>query len=249
MKLLQGDCIEQLRRLPEDVRADICLCDPPYSSGGLHAGDRKANTTAKYTDNDFNGAAKLPPFSGDNMDQRSFTEFMRRVCVELRQKTREGDPGPLRRLAEPSSDDGCDPDGRMGVERCLRMGQGHLQEPAGTLQERLRVHRVGQQWRPADRLGEGEGHESPAGSLSHPDRPRKAAEAPDGEARGADREASGHCTCRRTRDRLLHGVRHDRRGQREHRQGLHRDRALPGDLPDSAGEDRRGTARRCGRAA
>lgn len=90
MKLLQGDCIEQLRRLPEDVRADICLCDPPYSSGGLHAGDRKANTTAKYTDNDFNGAAKLPPFSGDNMDQRSFTEFMRRVCVELRQKTREG---------------------------------------------------------------------------------------------------------------------------------------------------------------
>lgn len=90
MKLLQGDCIEQLRRLPEDVRADICLCDPPYSSGGPHAGDRKANTTAKYTDNDFNGAAKLPPFSGDNMDQRSFTEFMRRVCVELRQKTREG---------------------------------------------------------------------------------------------------------------------------------------------------------------
>lgn len=174
MKLLQGDCIEQLRRLPEDVRADICLCDPPYSSGGLHAGDRKANTTAKYTGNDFNGAAKLPPFSGDNMDQRSFTEFMRRVCVELRQKTREGgDPGPLRRLAEPSSDDGCDPDGRMGVERCLRMGQGHLQEPAGTLQERLRVHRVGQQWRPADRLGEGEGHESPAGSLSHPDRPRR----------------------------------------------------------------------------
>lgn len=60
------------------------------TSGGLHAGDRKANTTAKYTDNDFNGAAKLPPFSGDNMDQRSFTEFMRRVCVELRQKTREG---------------------------------------------------------------------------------------------------------------------------------------------------------------
>ena len=62
MRLLQGDCIEQLRKLPEDVRADICLCDPPYSSGGLHAGDRKASTTAKYTDNDFNGAAKLPPF-------------------------------------------------------------------------------------------------------------------------------------------------------------------------------------------
>lgn len=90
MKLLQGDCIEQLRTLPGDLRADICLCDPPYSSGGTHAGDRKASTTAKYTDTDFDGAAKLPPFSGDNMDQRSFTEFMRWVCLELRQKTREG---------------------------------------------------------------------------------------------------------------------------------------------------------------
>ena len=50
----------------------------------------KANTTAKYTDRDFDGAARLPAFSGDNMDQRSFTAFMRWVCSELRQKTREG---------------------------------------------------------------------------------------------------------------------------------------------------------------
>ena len=90
MILLHGDCIEQLRKLPEDIRADICLCDPPYSSGGTHAGDRKASTTAKYTDRNYNGSAKLPPFSGDNMDQRSFTEFMRWVCAELIQKTREG---------------------------------------------------------------------------------------------------------------------------------------------------------------
>lgn len=89
IKLLHGDCLAMLQEV-EPGSVDLILCDPPYSSGGTHAGDRKASTTAKYTDNDFNGAAKLPAFSGDNMDQRSFTAFMRWVCAELRQKTREG---------------------------------------------------------------------------------------------------------------------------------------------------------------
>lgn len=89
IQLLKGDCLEQLKAVaPGSV--DLVLCDPPYSSGGTHAGDRKASTTAKYTDKDFDGAAKLPAFSGDNKDQRSFTAFMRWVCSELRQKTREG---------------------------------------------------------------------------------------------------------------------------------------------------------------
>lgn len=89
IRLLHGDCLAMLQEVgPGSV--DLILCDPPYSSGGTHAGDRKASTTAKYTDNDFNGAARLPAFSGDNMDQRSFTAFMRWVCSELRQKTREG---------------------------------------------------------------------------------------------------------------------------------------------------------------
>lgn len=89
IKLLKGNCLDLLRQL-EPGCADLVLIDPPYSSGGLFAGDRKASTTAKYTDNDFNGASRLPAFSGDNMDQRSFTAFMRWVCSELRQKTREG---------------------------------------------------------------------------------------------------------------------------------------------------------------
>ena len=89
IRLLQGDCLTMLKEVaPASV--DLVLCDPPYSSGGTHAGDRKASTTAKYTDLDYDGAAKLPAFSGDNMDQRSFTAFMRWVCSELRQKTREG---------------------------------------------------------------------------------------------------------------------------------------------------------------
>lgn len=89
IRLLHGDCLAMLQEV-DPGSVDLILCDPPYSSGGTHAGDRKASTTAKYTDNDFNGAARLPAFSGDNMDQRSFTAFMRWVCSELRQKTREG---------------------------------------------------------------------------------------------------------------------------------------------------------------
>lgn len=149
IRLLHGDCLAMLKEV-EPGSVDLILCDPPYSSGGTHAGDRKASTTAKYTDNDFNGAARLPAFSGDNMDQRSFTAFMRWVCSELRQKTREGgDPGDVRGLAKPPRDDGRCADGRLGVEGRRCMGQGHQQKPAGTLPERLRVRGLVLQWRSA----------------------------------------------------------------------------------------------------
>ena len=85
--LLRGDCLQQLENVPGGV--DMVLCDPPYSSGGLYAGQRKQSTAKKYTDTDYDGAAKLPSFSGDNMDQRAFTEFMRWVCMKLREKTKE----------------------------------------------------------------------------------------------------------------------------------------------------------------
>lgn len=89
VQLLHGDCLTLIKEVPLGS-VDLVLCDPPYSSGGTHAGDRKASTTAKYTDSGHDGAAKLPAFSGDNMDQRSFTRFMRWVCTELRLRTREG---------------------------------------------------------------------------------------------------------------------------------------------------------------
>ena len=63
--------------------ADLVLIDPPYSSGGLFSGDRKQDTRTKYTASDFNGAARFPNFSGDNMDQRSFIRFMATVSKEL----------------------------------------------------------------------------------------------------------------------------------------------------------------------
>lgn len=87
VQLLQGDCLELMKEIP-DGSVDMVLADPPYSSGGLFAGDRKASTRTKYTDSDYNGAARFQNFSGDNMDQRSFTEFMRMVLSKCRQKAK-----------------------------------------------------------------------------------------------------------------------------------------------------------------
>lgn len=71
-----------------DGSVDMILTDPPYSSGGMFAGDRKSSTREKYTDSKYQGAATLPSFSGDNMDQRSFVEFMRMVFAHARIKTK-----------------------------------------------------------------------------------------------------------------------------------------------------------------
>lgn len=81
------DCLEGLKDVP-DGSIDLVLTDPPYSSGGAFSGDRKSRTSTKYTATDFDGAAKLPDFSGDNMDQRGFMEFTRQVFAKCREKTK-----------------------------------------------------------------------------------------------------------------------------------------------------------------
>lgn len=81
------DCLEGLEKVP-DNSIDLILTDPPYSSGGAFSGDRRSRTGAKYTDLNYNGASKLPDFSGDNMDQRGFTEFCRQIFAKCRQKTK-----------------------------------------------------------------------------------------------------------------------------------------------------------------
>lgn len=125
IKLLKGNCLDLLRQL-EPGCADLVLIDPPYSSGGLFAGDRKQDTRVKYTDADFNGAARFPSFSGDNMDQHSFIQFMTHVSMELRELTKEGGTiAAFHRLAKPSGHDGRDPDGRLGMAWGHCLGQGH----------------------------------------------------------------------------------------------------------------------------
>ena len=81
------DCLEGLEKVP-DNSIDLILTDPPYSSGGAFAGDRRSRTGTKYASTDYDGAAKLPDFSGDNMDQRAFTEFCRQIFAKCRQKTK-----------------------------------------------------------------------------------------------------------------------------------------------------------------
>lgn len=87
VQLMQGDCMEMLDGVP-DGSVDLVLTDPPYSSGGLFAGDRKLDTRTKYADTGYNGAARFQNFSGDNMDQRSFTEFLRMVLNKCRRKSK-----------------------------------------------------------------------------------------------------------------------------------------------------------------
>lgn len=81
------DCLEGLASVP-DNSVDMILTDPPYSSGGAFAGDRRSRTGTKYADTCYQGATKLPDFSGDNMDQRAFTEFTRQILAKCRQKTK-----------------------------------------------------------------------------------------------------------------------------------------------------------------
>ncbi|MDE6087197.1 MAG: site-specific DNA-methyltransferase [Oscillospiraceae bacterium] len=66
IKLMQGDCLKQMEKIPNHS-IDMLLTDPPYSSGGLFSGQRKTSTSTKYF-----GAAACPDFTGDNRDQLSF---------------------------------------------------------------------------------------------------------------------------------------------------------------------------------
>lgn len=65
-----GDALAILRDLP-DASVDAVLTDPPYSSGGLHAGARRVDPAQKYQ---TSGTKRTyPPMLGDLKDQRSFT--------------------------------------------------------------------------------------------------------------------------------------------------------------------------------
>ena len=67
--LFNGDSLAILRELP-DASVDAVLTDPPYSSGGLHAGSRRAEPAQKYQNT---GTKRTyPPMLGDCKDQRSF---------------------------------------------------------------------------------------------------------------------------------------------------------------------------------
>ena len=89
IKLMQGDCLEQMKEIP-DHSIDMLLTDPPYSSGGLFSGQRKASTSTKYFDDQYSGAAACPDFTGDNRDQLSFLYWETLWISKLMEKLKSG---------------------------------------------------------------------------------------------------------------------------------------------------------------
>lgn len=73
-RLILGEAITELRQM-ETASLGALVCDPPYSSGGLHATDRKRDPKQKYEQTQVTqlGRTVRPTFSGDSRDQRSWT--------------------------------------------------------------------------------------------------------------------------------------------------------------------------------
>lgn len=83
-----GDCIQTIEAI-KDETVDGVIIDPPYSSGGTFSTQRKVNTAEKYLTSGSQRGKELPNFTGDNMDMRSFTMFMREVLCAARIKTKK----------------------------------------------------------------------------------------------------------------------------------------------------------------
>lgn len=87
--IYHGDALSVLASLPTGS-ADLLVTDPPYSSGGAFRGDRTAGVHAKYVNSDSFSGAKLPTFSGDSRDQRSFGYWMALWLGEARRVLSDG---------------------------------------------------------------------------------------------------------------------------------------------------------------
>ncbi len=79
--VVHGNSWRVRRSLPSGS-IDVDLSDPPYSSGGMHRGDRTASTDSKYTQSQSQG--RRPDFTGDAMDGRAWTRW----CVAWMEEAR-----------------------------------------------------------------------------------------------------------------------------------------------------------------
>jgi site-specific DNA-methyltransferase (adenine-specific) len=86
--LHQGDALTVLSGLPDDS-VDSVITDPPYNSGGRTAKERTSRTARqKYTSAD--AGHTLPDFTGENMDQRSYTFWLTQIMTEAHRATKSG---------------------------------------------------------------------------------------------------------------------------------------------------------------
>jgi site-specific DNA-methyltransferase (adenine-specific) len=88
-ELLPGETLQHLRTLPA-ASVDAIITDPPYSSGGLHAGDRARGVNAKYEQS--GQRLHRPPYTGDAKDQRSWIRWCQEWLEECRRIARPGAP-------------------------------------------------------------------------------------------------------------------------------------------------------------
>lgn len=88
--LLNGDAMVLLKSIPLSS-VDALITDPPYSSGGLHAGSRRRDTRDKYlTVSPMAAEYAKHSFDGDNLDQRAWTSWMAEWLSLARSCTKRG---------------------------------------------------------------------------------------------------------------------------------------------------------------
>jgi site-specific DNA-methyltransferase (adenine-specific) len=86
-RLHRTDALQFARALP-DQSIDMLFTDPPYSSGGLHAGTRAQSTTQKYISTKTKTVYE--DFESDNMDQRSWAFWCHAWLAESRRALKQG---------------------------------------------------------------------------------------------------------------------------------------------------------------
>jgi site-specific DNA-methyltransferase (adenine-specific) len=85
-----ADALSVLRDLPTGI-ADALITDPPYSSGGLFRGDRAQGTRVKYCSTGAIAADYAKhSFTGDTLDQRSWTSWTAEWLSLARAATKNG---------------------------------------------------------------------------------------------------------------------------------------------------------------
>lgn len=87
--LYHGDALGILATLP-GAAMDAVLTDPPYSSGGVTLGARKADPAQKYQQSGTK--RRYPPMLSDAKDQRSWTMCCMLWLAECWRIARDGAP-------------------------------------------------------------------------------------------------------------------------------------------------------------